>query len=81
MKREQELKTIYKDTFTQVQASKELKGKVMSMADKNTKTISRRMKTMVAGFAGVILCLGGITTYAYMNPALVTDFFGKNLKK
>ena len=41
MKREQELKTIYKDTFTQVHASKELKGKVMSMADKNTKTISR----------------------------------------
>ena len=79
MKREQELKTIYKKAFSQVHASKELKGKVMNMADKNNKTISRRMKTMVAGFAGLILCLGGITTYAYMNPALVTDFFGKNL--
>lgn len=79
MKREQELKTIYKKAFSQVHASKELKGKVMNMADKNNKTISRRMKAMVAGFAGVVLCLGGITTYAYMNPSLVTDFLGKNI--
>lgn len=79
MKREQELKTIYKEAFSQVHASEELKGKVMNMADKNNKTISRRMKAMVAGFAGVVLCLGGITTYAYMNPSLVTDFLGKNI--
>lgn len=79
MKKEQELKTIYKEAFSQVHASTKLKGKVMNMTDKNNKAISRRMKTMVAGFAGLILCLGGITTYAYMNPALVTDFFGKNI--
>ena len=31
MKREQELKTIYKEAFSQVHASEELKGKVMNM--------------------------------------------------
>ena len=76
---EQMLEENYKEIYGKVEPSDYLKCALYNSGSKHR--IGKLRLRYAAVFAILVLVLGGGSVYAYMNPALVRDFFGESMKE